>query len=272
MGGAGFWDNQDDRQGRRGRGQGAQGGHRADRPAMMRDIEDVRALYQLGDPGSRRRRVAGRSRPDAGRTGKKGRARRTSIPSRRQERPPRTASCRFTPGPAAPRPRTGPRCSCACISIISSGAAGTSSEVDRTWGEQAGIKNVTLLVKGEYAYGYLRAEAGVHRLVRPSPFNAQNKRQTSFASVDVVPDFEEDDGEIEIPEADHGDRRLRPRQRARRTERQQGRHGRPHHSISRPASRSPVRSSAASSRTNAWRWLCSKAGWNRSSRPSATTN
>ena len=76
------------------------------------------------------------------------------------------------------------------------------SEVDRTLGEQAGIKNVTLLVKGEYAYGFMRAEAGVHRLVRPSPFNAQGKRQTSFASVDVVPDFEEDDSEIEIPEAD----------------------------------------------------------------------
>ena len=76
------------------------------------------------------------------------------------------------------------------------------SEVDRTWGEQAGIKNVTLLVKGEYAYGYMRAEMGVHRLVRPSPFNAQGKRQTSFASVDVVPDFEEDDTEIEIPEVD----------------------------------------------------------------------
>jgi peptide chain release factor 2 len=76
------------------------------------------------------------------------------------------------------------------------------AEVDRTWGEQAGIKNVTLLVKGEYAYGYMRAEAGVHRLVRPSPFNAQNKRQTSFASVDVVPDFEEDDSEMEIPEGD----------------------------------------------------------------------
>jgi peptide chain release factor 2 len=76
------------------------------------------------------------------------------------------------------------------------------SEVDRTWGEQAGIKNVTLLVKGEYAYGYLRTEAGVHRLVRPSPFNAQNKRQTSFASVDVVPDFEENDSDIEIPETD----------------------------------------------------------------------
>jgi peptide chain release factor 2 len=76
------------------------------------------------------------------------------------------------------------------------------SEVDRTWGEQAGIKDVTLLVKGEYAYGYMRAEVGVHRLVRPSPFNAQNKRQTSFASFDAVPDFEETDTEIEIPEVD----------------------------------------------------------------------
>jgi peptide chain release factor 2 len=76
------------------------------------------------------------------------------------------------------------------------------SEVDRQWGEQAGIKGVTLLVKGEYAYGYLRCEAGVHRLVRPSPFNAQGKRQTSFASVDVVPEFEEDDSEMEIPDKD----------------------------------------------------------------------
>jgi peptide chain release factor 2 len=76
------------------------------------------------------------------------------------------------------------------------------SEVDRTWGEQAGIKDVVLLVKGDYAYGYMRAEAGVHRLVRPSPFNAQNKRQTSFASVDAVPDYEEQDTDVEIPEGD----------------------------------------------------------------------
>ncbi len=76
------------------------------------------------------------------------------------------------------------------------------SEVDRQWGEQAGIKGVTLRIKGDYAYGYLRAEVGVHRLVRPSPFNAQGKRQTSFASVDVVPEFEEDDADIEISEAD----------------------------------------------------------------------
>jgi peptide chain release factor 2 len=76
------------------------------------------------------------------------------------------------------------------------------SEVDRTLGEQAGIKDVVLLVKGEYAYGYMRAEAGVHRLVRPSPFNAQGKRQTSFASLDVVPDFEEEGGDVEVPEGD----------------------------------------------------------------------
>ncbi len=76
------------------------------------------------------------------------------------------------------------------------------SEVDRTLGEQAGIKDVSLLVRGDYVYGYMRAEAGVHRLVRPSPFNAQNKRQTSFASVDVVPEFEEDTSVIEVPEAD----------------------------------------------------------------------
>ena len=76
------------------------------------------------------------------------------------------------------------------------------SELDRQWGEQAGIKTVTLHVKGEYAFGYLRVEAGVHRLVRPSPFNAQGKRQTSFAAVKVVPEYADADSELEIPEDD----------------------------------------------------------------------
>lgn len=76
------------------------------------------------------------------------------------------------------------------------------SEVDRQYGEQAGIKSATFHIKGEYAFGYMRAEAGVHRLVRPSPFNAQNKRQTSFASVTVVPEFPESDTDGEIPEID----------------------------------------------------------------------
>jgi peptide chain release factor 2 len=76
------------------------------------------------------------------------------------------------------------------------------SEIDRQYGEQAGLKSVTLHVKGPYTFGYLRAEAGVHRLVRPSPFNAQNKRQTSFAAVKVVPEYEEHDSALEVPESD----------------------------------------------------------------------
>ena len=59
-------------------------------------------------------------------------------------------------------------------------------------GEEAGLKSVSFAVKGDYAYGYLRTERGVHRLVRISPFDANARRHTSFASVDVLPDIEED--------------------------------------------------------------------------------
>ena len=68
-------------------------------------------------------------------------------------------------------------------------------------GEEAGVKNAIFIVQGEYAYGYLRAEVGVHRLVRISPFDASARRHTSFASVDVTPEVD-DDVEIEINESD----------------------------------------------------------------------
>ncbi len=77
----------------------------------------------------------------------------------------------------------------------------TVSVLDLQPGEEAGIKGATLEIKGEYAYGYLRAEKGVHRLVRISPFDAQARRHTSFASVFVYP-LVDDEIEIEIDEGD----------------------------------------------------------------------
>jgi len=73
--------------------------------------------------------------------------------------------------------------------------------IDILPGEEAGVKNVTIMIEGDYAYGYLKAERGVHRLVRISPFDAAKRRHTSFASVDVIPELE-NDAEIAIEEKD----------------------------------------------------------------------
>jgi peptide chain release factor 2 len=73
-----------------------------------------------------------------------------------------------------------------------------STEIlDSTEGEQTGIKSATITVAGRYAYGYLKAERGVHRLVRISPYDAQKRRQTTFALIEVLPEAE-DDPEIEL--------------------------------------------------------------------------
>jgi peptide chain release factor 2 len=109
-----------------------------------------------------------------------------------------------------------------CIFTINSGAGGTEScdwanmllrmyqrwAESRGWevevtdalsGETAGIKSATLLISGENAYGFCKAERGVHRLVRISPFDSNKRRHTSFASVDAIAEIEESDNEIVIP-------------------------------------------------------------------------
>ena len=112
-----------------------------------------------------------------------------------------------------------------CFVSVNSGAGGTESQdwasmllrmlvrycekkgwktviTDYQDGEEAGLKSATFSVSGEFAYGHLKAEAGVHRLVRLSPFDSNNRRHTSFASVFVFPEIEEDDIDIKIADSD----------------------------------------------------------------------
>ncbi len=77
----------------------------------------------------------------------------------------------------------------------------TTEVFDRTEGEEAGIKSVTISVSGRYAFGNLRSEKGVHRLVRLSPFDAAHRRHTSFALVEILPQVAMDDPEVEIDPA-----------------------------------------------------------------------
>ncbi len=167
---------------------------------LLRGIEDVRALYQLGDEAKDADSLAEADRTLSDLEKKGDRIELQSLLSGKHD--PLNCFFEIHAGAGGTEAQDWAEMLLRMYLYYFENRGWDVSEVDRQWGEQAGIKGVTLLVKGEYAYGYLKCEAGVHRLVRPSPFNAQNKRQTSFASADVVPEFEEDDGEIEIPEKD----------------------------------------------------------------------
>ncbi|MFH1854430.1 MAG: peptide chain release factor 2 [Candidatus Omnitrophota bacterium] len=86
-------------------------------------------------------------------------------------------------------------------SMWASGNSYKTEIIDMLAGEEAGVKSVVMIIEGPYAYGYLKSERGVHRLVRISPFDSNKRRHTSFASVDVIPEVE-DDIEIDINESD----------------------------------------------------------------------
>ena len=119
--------------------------------------------------------------------------------------------------------------------------------VDELRNEEAGIRSATLHVVGDYAYGYLQSEAGVHRLVRISPFDSNARRQTSFAAVDVTPEIE---GTIEI-EIKPDDLRARhvPQRRPRRPAPEQDRERRALHApADRHRRREPHRAQPAQER------------------------
>ena len=105
------------------------------------------------------------------------------------------------PAPAAPKARIGPRCCCACTRAGPRTHGYKLDYLEESEGEGAGIKSATLLVKGDNAYGWLKTEAGVHRLVRISPFDSNARRHTSFSSVTVYPVIDQSI-EIDIPDKD----------------------------------------------------------------------
>ncbi len=213
-------------------------GGRPEGPAAPEAPRDrPRAAEAPPRPGGRRqgpRRLAGvgrgrgrRLRRRPRRPGGDRRGGRVPEDARRRARPGERHPHHQRRGRAAPTARTGRRCSCACTCAGASGAASSATSSTSRRGRRRGSRAPPCMVQGEYAYGYLAAEAGVHRLVRICPFDSNARRQTSFASVFAWPEIDEDDRDRD-PRQGPAHRHL-PLERGRRPARQRHRLRRAHH-------------------------------------------
>ena len=178
-------------------------GRRADRRARRRASPTSQTLYELAreeDDESVEAEIAHGHRRAAAASSTSSSCARCSPASTTSA----TRSARCTPARAAPTRRTGRRCCCAWYRRWAE-TKGFEVEVDEIHeGQEAGITSATFIVKGRYAYGMLEGERGVHRLIRISPFDANARRQTAFASLDCVPALEQ----AEQPEIDPNDLRI----------------------------------------------------------------
>ena len=212
--------------------------------ALKRRVDDLAVLVEWAEAGEP---VARRPRPRPRRPRRPGRRRRDQEDARRrarsQERDRHDPSRRRRHRVAG----LGRDAAADVPPLDPSGAASSAKCIDMQPGDEAGIKGATMSINGDYAYGLMLAEAGVHRLVRISPFDQASRRHTSFASVFVWPELP-DDVDIEIEDKDLRDRHL-PVERRRRPARQRHRLRRPHHPPPDQASSSRPRTSGRSTAT-----------------------
>ncbi len=194
--------------------------------ALEREVADTVELIELAEAEGDAAMVAD-GLATLQRAGRRGEAARNREPALRRGRRQRRLS-----GNQRRRRRhrgagLGRRCCCACTRAGPSSTATRSQLLEESEGEQAGIKSATLQITGPNAYGWLKTEAGVHRLVRISPFDSAARRQTSFASVWVYPVVDDTHRDRDQPGRPEG--RHLPRLRRRRPARQQDRKRHPHH-------------------------------------------
>ena len=199
MAAPGFWDNQEQAQAKVGELKSLAGDPQTARRSALAPREDLAAMIEMAPTRDEvvRRRSAGRSRAAGKASSRTSSSRRCSTA--RTMRPGQSSTINARDGGTDANDWAE-----MLLRMYTQWAQKNDYSVellDRQDNEEAGINNATIAIRGPMAYGYLKGETGMHRLVRISPFNAEGKRQTSFAAVDVSPEIA-DAVEIEIDEAD----------------------------------------------------------------------